>query len=254
MMDDNAPGFASHEKGNAGITRKGQKTPTSGKRQGVFVFAVVLLACFLAARIAGAQQPLVQTNLSTQFLFGQDALDGDQNILSQYMRINVTPKSNISVSGYGRVWKDFGSPAVRSDNGTGRIYYLYIDYAPAPVVSFRAGRQFVNYTAGTSVLDGLTANIDLSKVSSLPIGISLSGGANVIYTLDGEDSQSGNLFFGIDLHLVNSWLTQVSLSYVQTYDQFDRAQQEFGLNFRKTISTVSPWGKVRYNRIDNMID
>ena len=259
MMDDNVPGFVSHKKEHAGTTQ-GAARPKSGKRQGILVFAVVLLAgflaaSFLAARVASAQQSIIQTNASTQFLFGEDALDGDQNILAQYMRINLTPKDkNIAVSGYGRVWKDFGDPAVQTNDGTGRLYYLYLDYAPAPVVSFRAGRQWVNYTAGTAVLDGLTANVDLSKVSRAPIGVSLSGGQNVIYTLDGEDTRSDNLFFGIDVHLVNSMLTQLGLSYVQTYDESDRAQQEFGLNFRRTIGPVSPWGEVRYNRIANLID
>ncbi len=253
MMDKNVPGFASHKKEHAGTRQRAVK-PKSGKRKEGLLFIFIMLVCFLAARIASAQQHVIQTTTSTQLLFGPDALDGDQNILAQYLRFNLSPQRNLTVTGYGRVWKDFGSPALRSDDGTGRIYYLYLDYAPTPAISFRAGRQFVNYTAGTSVLDGLTANVDLSKFSGLPIGISLSGGANVIYTLDGEDSQSGNLFFGVDLHLVNSMLTQLSLSYVQTYDEFDRAQQEFGLNFRRTIDSVSPWGKVTYNRIANMID
>ena len=258
MMDDNVSGFVSHEKEHAGGEQEAAR-PKSGKRQGALALTLVLLSVFLAAgfiaaRTAGAQTS-IQTTASTQLLFGEDALDGDQNILAQYMRINVTPEGkNIAVSGYGRLWKDFGAPAVQTDNGTGRLYYLYLDYAPSGLLSFRAGRQWVNYTAGSAVLDGLTANLDLSKASRLPIGISLSGGSNVFYTLDGEDSRSGNLFFAGDVHLVNSMLTKLGLSYVQTYDNFDRAQQEFGLNFRRLIGAFSPYGEARYNLIDNLID
>ncbi len=251
------PGYVLRKKEHDEHTQKPISPPRdfiSRRQRRLLAFAFVLLSCFLAARIAGAQAT-VETTSSTQFLFGPDALDGDQNILSQYMRLSVTPVGKeVSVTGYGRIWKDFGAPAVRSDDGLGRLYYLYADYAPSAVLSFRAGRQWVNYTAGTSILDGLTANVDLSRISRLPIAVTLSGGRNVVYSLDSEYSQSGNLFFGMDIHLVNVRLTQLGLSYVQTFDEYDRARQEFGLNFRRVIGMASPYGEVRYDRLDNVID
>ncbi len=218
------------------------------------VFACALLSVFLAVQMAHAKTT-VETTASTQFLWGVDALDGNQSILSQYVRLNVTPEGKeFFITGYGRVWKDFGDPAVRSDDALGRLYYLYLDFTPLDMLSFRAGRQWVNYTAGTAILDGLAVNADFSKISHIPIGVSLCGGRNVIYSLDSEYSQSGNLFFGIDLHLVNVRFTQLGLSYVQTFDEYDRAREEFGLNFRRTIDKFSPYGEIRYDRLNNVID
>ena len=214
-----------------------------------FIFSIVLLT-FLLASAAVHAEPLRFTS-STQFLWGDDLLGDSQAILAQYLRMSFTPEGRpYSLTGYGRVSKDLGSPAVRSDNFEGRLYYLYVDYVFAPQITTRIGRQFTNFTAGTSLMDGV--RLDVSSIG--PVGITLAGGRDVINTLDAAYSRNGNYFVGVDVHLQDVKNTQLGISYARKYDESDLAREELGMNFRYNYKIVSPYVELKYDVTSEVFD
>lgn len=199
---------------------------------------------------AAASEPLT-LNGSTQFTWGDDMLDGNQAVLAQYLRFSYRPEGkNYYVAGYGRLWDDFGGGSIRDNDLSGRIYYLFLDYTPQENRSFRLGRQFVSFTAGSSIIDGLSVEMrDLG-----PVGVTLSTGAEVTYALDADHSRLGNYFTGIDVFLEKVESTQLGVSYVMRYDEGARASEEFGLNARYYYKKVSPYTELRYDWITKTFD
>jgi hypothetical protein len=215
-------------------------------------FLLVAVILFISAGSpAAAVSDAVRLDSSTQFLSGDDQLGEGQAILAQYLRLNIKPESrNILITGYGRVWKDFVSDGVRDDDILGRLYYLYVDYSPSDNLALRAGRQYVNFSAGSSILDG--ARLDVEGLG--PVGVTLAGGSGVRYRLDSEESDIDDFVLGIDIHLVGVRSTKLGLSYVIRFDEWDRAREEFGLNFRRYFKYFSPYGEVRYDRLSEAVD
>lgn len=188
---------------------------------------------------------------STQLLWGDDLLGESQIIVSQYLRFSYTPEGKpVTVTGYGRIWKDFGDSSIRDDDFSGRLYYLFMDYNPVEKVSLRLGRQFMSFTAGSSIMDGV--RVDVHDIG--PVGITIAGGRDVIFSLDSESSRLGNYFVGIDLHLERIKSTQLGISYVRKYNQWDRAREEVGANFRYIYKYASPYAEVKYDILSKTID
>ncbi len=214
-----------------------------------FVVSAVFLIFLLASAVAQAE-PL-KFSSSTQFLWGDDLLGESQQILAQYLRMSYAPEGKTySLTGYGRVWKDFGTPAVRDNDVESRLYYLYLDYAPAKQIATRIGRQFVNLTAGTSLMDGV--RLDVSDIG--PVGITIAGGRDVIYTLDSEVNRDGNYFVGVDVHLQGVQNTQAGVSYARKYNESDLAREELGANFRYNFKIASPYVELKYDVTSKAFD
>jgi hypothetical protein len=214
-----------------------------------FILSVVCLS-FLLFSTAVHADPL-KFSSSTQFLWGDDLLGESQTIIAQYLRMSYAPEGKpYAIAGYGRLWKDFGSPAVRENDIEGRLYYLYLDYALTPNISTRIGRQFTNLSAGTSLLDGISA--DLHNIG--PVGITVAGGRDVVYSLDSEFTRNGNYFAGIDVHLENVKATQLGVSYVRRYDESDLAREELGMNFRYFFKSLSPYAELKYDLLSKVFD
>ncbi len=202
----------------------------------------------LINRLADAQ--IMET--STQYLWGDDDLGNSQSIFAEYLRLNLKPAGqNYSVTGYGRAWKDLaGDNNIRDDDALGRLYYLYFDYNPTEKLSFRLGRQWANFTSGSSVMDGITANV--SEIG--PVGMTFSAGRTVVYSLDSEFSRFGNYFMGFDIHAINLRATQLGVSYTRFYDEWDLAREEVGLNFKHYFSVASPYAEIKYDIISKTFD
>jgi hypothetical protein len=214
-----------------------------------FLVCVVVLSFSIVSTAVNAD-PL-KFSSSTQFLWGDDMLGGDQSIVAQYVRFTFAPEGKpFSMTGYGRIWKDFGSPDVRSSNPEGRLYYLYLDYALTPEISTRIGRQYMNFTANSSLMDGV--RLDVNKIG--PLGVTVAAGRDVVYSLDSEFSQGGNYVFGIDVHLEKVKSLQLGASYVRKYDDSDLAREELGANFRYIYKFLSPYAEVRYDRLADAFD
>ncbi len=215
------------------------------------LFAVAVVSLIILFTSAAVHAEPLRFTSSTQFLMGDDLLGASQAILAQYLRLGWTPEGKpYSITGYGRVWKDVASPEVRSNDWEGRLYYLYVDYTFAPQITTRIGRQFTNFTAGTSLMDGL--RLDVSKIG--PVGITLAGGRNVIYSLDGDFTRNGNYFVGVDVHLEDVKNTQLGISYARKYDESDLAREELGMNFRYNYKIVSPYVELKYDVTSEVFD
>lgn len=213
------------------------------------LFAAIIFSAFFVSPAAAAEP--FRFDGSTQFLWGDDLLDENQAILAQYLRFDYSPEvKDYRMAGYGRVWDDFSGGSIRDNGASGRIYYLYLDYTPKDNPSFRLGRQFVSFTAGSSIIDGLSVDIrDLG-----PIGITLSGGTDVTYSLESDHSKLGNYFTGIDIFLEKVASTQLGVSYVRKYDEGDTAREELGLNARYYYKFLSPYTELRYDWLSKSFD
>ncbi|MCX7793485.1 MAG: hypothetical protein N2257_03635 [Thermodesulfovibrionales bacterium] len=213
------------------------------------IFLLVIF-CLIYSRVYAYE---LKFDSSTQLLWGDDLLGDSQTIISQYLRFNMSPSdhSRFRISGYGRIWDNFGDTTLReTDEVRGRLYYLYLDFLATENLSFRFGRQFVNFSAGSSLMDGLSA--DIKNIG--PLGITFAGGRDVKFSLDSEHSRFGNYFAGLDIHLENLRSLRLGASYVRKYDEWDLAREEFGLNFRYLYRYVSPYAEIRYDNLSKTID
>ncbi|HEY4484945.1 MAG TPA: hypothetical protein VI702_01285 [Nitrospiria bacterium] len=212
-------------------------------------FCLVLIV--LGSSPAGAQEKPLDVKSSTQYVWGDDWLGEAHSIIAHAMRFNYKPSGPaFSITGYGRGWKDFTESEIRDDGLSGRLYYLYLNYAPRETLSLRLGRQFINFTAGSALLDGVSLN--LSPIG--PVGITFAEGADVRFSLDGADSKLNDHFVGVNVRLQNVRATQLGISYVRRYDDRDLSREEFGLNARRSWASFSPYGEVRYDSISETFD
>jgi hypothetical protein len=216
------------------------------------LFIPLVFSSYLVVPEALSAEPLKIT-ASSQFLWGDDLLGNSEPIVAQYLRLQYNPEdSKFSVGGYGRIWYDFGEHTAYYENEKfeGRLYYLYLDYAPFENSLVRLGRQYVNFSGGSSILDGASLTFD----NIGPVGITAAAGRDVVYSLDSEYSRFGNYFIGVDLHVVNVRSVRAGASFVLKYDSWDRAREEVGVNFRYIYRYASPYAEGRYDILSNTVD
>jgi hypothetical protein len=212
---------------------------------------LAVLALFLFPSVVLSSDKSLTLDSSTQIIWGDDYLGNSQNILAQYLRLSFDPTGkNYEIAGYGRLWKNFTEEGVRSDDGLGRLYYLYLDYIPFESTLVRAGRHYVNFSAGSSIMDGVS--VDINNLG--PLGISLSGGNDVKLSLDSEYSSEELFFLGADLHLVDMRPLELGMSYVRKYDDWDVAREHFGLNISYIYRYASPYAELKYDNLSEVID
>jgi len=218
--------------------------------QGLMVSVCLFLLIFLSS-FSVALAVTTDLKSSTQFLWGDNLLGEGQAIMAEYLRFRYEPEEEtLSITGYFRTWKDLSDNQIRNDELSARLYYIYMNYSPYENTMLRLGRQYVNFTAGSSIIDGV--KLDVNSLG--PIGVTIAGGTDVRLSLDGTHSMLGDYFLGIDVHLEDIRATQLGLSYVSRYDEWDHAREEFGLNFRRFQGYISPFGEIRYDRLSKTID
>lgn len=183
---------------------------------------------------------------STELTWFNDFNDGRQVDLSQYLNFSVTnidPGGKFSVSGYGRATQGINS----GEGLNGQLYYLYGDMKDVfGVVDARIGRQFVNLSAGSALIDGLQANIK----NIGPVGFSVMGGRNVIFGVDGEAGHSGDAAFGLAAYLVDLKKTNLEVSWLRKWDSGDVARDGLGANFSQILlDSVKVYGSGRYDLV-----
>ncbi|MDP2167790.1 MAG: hypothetical protein Q8J64_05610 [Thermodesulfovibrionales bacterium] len=193
----------------------------------------------------------VRLDSSTQFLWGDDLLGEDQAVIAEHLRVGFKPEGkDFSVSGYARAWKDLSGGGVRDNDLLGRLYYLHLDYGITEKISARLGRQYVNLTAGSSVIDGLSLELrDLGHM-----GVTVTGGTEVKQSLDSEHSALGDYFFGMGLSLLKVKNTRFEASYARRYDEWDTAREEFGINARRFFKYISPYTELSYDRLSDSVN
>jgi hypothetical protein len=169
---------------------------------------------------------------STQYQWFTDYLTGHkQGEFGQSLNLSVTKidaAGKLSIYGYGRGTQD----VINGQGLNGRLYYLYADYSNLfDKADIRLGRQFVNYAAGSALVDG--GKIDLKNVG--PVVFSVMGGRNVIFNLDAEASSNKNFVWGMAANLDGFKNTDAELSYFMKFDEAGIARDQIGASFKQYL-------------------
>lgn len=170
---------------------------------------------------------------STQLLWFISDFNSDRQIeMAQYLRLDVTrldQAGRFNIYGYGRGSQDFSN----GDGLNGRLYYLYGDYRDLfdKRLDVRLGRQFVNVSAGTALVDGVMGEI--RNVG--PVGFTLFGGRDVIFGLDGELGHEGNYVVGLGANLAGLRKTDLDLSWFRKWDSGDVSRDMLGATFKQYL-------------------
>jgi len=182
---------------------------------------------------------------STQYTWFTDFVTGNKQAeFGEYINLSITKVDDagkLSFQGYGR-----GTQDVWNGQGlNGRLYYLYGDYSNLfDKVDIRLGRQFINYAAGTALVDG--GKVDLKNVG--PVAFSVMGGRNVIFNLDGEASRSHDYVWGLAANLVGVKSTDAELSYFMKLDDAGTAREILGGSFKQyLLSSLKVYANARYD-------
>ncbi len=182
---------------------------------------------------------------STQFLsFINDFDNHRETDIAQYLLMNVTnidKEGKFSIHGYGRGVQD-----LNNGNGTtGRLYYLYGDYRDLfDKADVRLGRQFVNLSAGSAIIDGV--QVDLKNIG--PVGFTVLGGRDVVFGLNGEIGHEGNYDMGLSAYLLGFKKTQLDVSWLRKWDSGDVSRDIIGGNFNQYLfDNVRLYANARYD-------
>jgi hypothetical protein len=182
---------------------------------------------------------------STQLLWFNNYFNDKRQIeIGQYLSASVSKldqAGKLSIEGYGRLTQDISN----GEGLQGHLYYLYANYRDLnDKIDLRFGRQFVNYSAGSALIDG--ARIDVKNIG--PIAFSLMGGRNVIYNLYDESTRGGDYAVGLAASLHNFKDTDLELSWYHKLVNDDVAQDIIGASFKQYLfNSVKIYGNARYD-------
>lgn len=191
-----------------------------------------MLACIPLLVTSTAWSAEVHGRSSTQFLWFTNVFtDKEQAELAQYLNLSISQvdqAGKLTFHGYGRISQNLGG----GEGLNGRLYYLYADYRGLlDKVDLKLGRQFVNYAAGSALIDG--GQIDVRKVG--PVAFSVMGGRNVVFSLDGESSHEGDYAYGAAAYLDGIKDTDLELSWFRKTDEGDLARDVLGASFKQYL-------------------
>lgn len=188
---------------------------------------------------------------TTEFAWWQDLIDRDTRFAGyQYLRVGVQDMiegRDISVFGYGR----YGFNEVADPDANGRLYYLYVDWRNVweDWVDLRLGRQWTNLVADSRIIDGGQLDFKLG-----PVGVALLGGRDVIFDEFAEDTKRGDMTWGTEAYLRNVRNLNLSMSYVEKYDEGDLARRIVAYDFGYNIKGVSRlYSEMRYDIIGERV-
>jgi hypothetical protein len=208
------------------------------------VFFLLLASPMFMHTAEGAE---IHGRSSTQLMwFNSIFTDTRQTELAEYLRLSVTgidKDGKIAFYGYGRATQDMSN----GEGLNGRLYYLYgeirdiLDHA-----DLRIGRQFVNLSAGSALIDG--AEVDVRDVG--PVSFTLLGGRDVVFGLDREIRDPGNTVLGVSAALTGYKKTAADVSWLRKYDQGDIARDQLGASFRQyLLNSLKIYGNTRYDLV-----
>jgi len=208
------------------------------------------LACIPLLAATTAWSAEVHGRSSTQFQWYNDIFT-DKKVaeFGEYLNLSITKidkAEKFTIQGYGRATQD-----VRNGEGlNGRLYYLYADYRDLfDRVDIRLGRQFVNYAAGSALVDG--GQIELKKVG--PVAFSVMGGRNVFFNLTGEATTSQDFVFGAAASLTGFQKTDAEISYFLKLDKDGMARNQLGANFKQYLfNSVKVYGNTRFDVVSEV--
>ncbi len=202
----------------------------------------VLFYIIAAVRTSSAVE--VSGRSSTQLLWFNDIVDASKHLdLAEYLRVSINSidkAGKLSVNGYGRLVYDLKQGGEVED----RLYYFFADYKGfLDKADIRLGRQFVNLSAGSALVDG--AQADVKNIG--PVGIVVMGGRNVLF---GEDDAltSHSYVLGAAAYLTGVKKTDLDVSYFRVYDFSDVARDIVGASFKQyLLNSVKIYANARYD-------
>ena len=207
---------------------------------GLTAFLISATACW-GADIRGRS--------STQLFWYDDYLTGRQAELAQYMRIGVTnidKEKRMSVYGYGRGSQDFTG----GDGLSGRLYYLYGEYRDIyDTLDLRLGRQFVNLSAGSAIIDG--GQVDVKGIG--PVLLTVMGGRDVIF---GANTELGppRIVFGTSIALAGFRNTDLDFSWLAKWRDGD-ARDLYGASFKQYLfDSIKLYGNAQYDSVGTVFN
>jgi hypothetical protein len=210
-----------------------------GIKAGIFVIVAVLL---LAAAPSWSAE--LHGTSSTQLLWFNDFYNGRQIEAAEYLQLSVTKldkDGKFALYGYGRGTQDFSN----GEGLNGRLYYLYGEGRDIyGKVDLRIGRQFVNLSAGSTIIDGAQAT--LKNIG--PVAFSVLGGRNVIFGIDGELGHEGDYALGMTAYLAGFKKADLDVSWMRTWDQGDVATDIVGASGKVYLfDRLKLYGNARYD-------
>jgi hypothetical protein len=181
---------------------------------------------------------------STQLLWFNDYYNGRQTELAEYLQLTVTnldKDGKFSIYGYGRGTQDLSN----GEGLNGRLYFLYGDYRDLfDKVDIRAGRQFVNLSAGSAIIDG--AQVDLKNIG--PVAFTLLGGRDVVFGINGEIGHEGNYALGMAAYLTGYRKADLDVSWLRKWDAGDVSRDLVGASAKiYLIDQVKLYGNARFD-------
>lgn len=203
---------------------------------------MLLLASLLTATSGWSAE--IRGRSSTQLLWFNDFYNGRQTELAEYLRLSVTKldqAGKLAIYGYGRGTQDL----TNGEGLNGRLYFLYADYRNLyDKLDLKLGRQFVNLSAGTAIIDG--AQVGLKNIG--PVAFSVMGGRDVVFGLNGEISHEGNYALGMAAYLTGFRKTDLDISWFRKWDAGDVSRDIVGASFKQYLfDRVKLYGNARYD-------
>lgn len=194
---------------------------------------------------ASAMSAELHGRSSTQYLWFNNIFnDKKQAEFLESLSFSVTkldPSDKLSLNGYGMMSQD----VMNGQGFNGRLFYLYADYHDLMnIIDIRAGRQFVNFAAGSAIVDG--GLIDLKNIG--PVAFSVMGGRNVYFGIDRELTHAGDAVFGAAATLAGFSKTDAEISYFLKFDQDGVAREQLGAMFKQYLfSCMKLYGNTRFD-------
>jgi hypothetical protein len=206
---------------------------------------MLLCTVLLSATTAWAAE--IHGRSSTQFLWFNNIFnDQKQSEIAQYLQLSITKidsAGKFSIYGYGRGSQDL----TNGDALNGRLYYLYGDYRGLfDKIDLKFGRQFVNIAAGNAIIDG--GQIEVKNIG--PIALTVLGGRNVLFGLNGELSHEGDYVFGVAGNLVGFKHTDLEMGYFAKWGPGTDGpvRETLGASFKQYLfNSVKLYGNARYD-------
>ena len=206
--------------------------------------SVLVITLFLLSAVRMAAAVDVSGRSSTQYIWFNDIVDGSsQAEVGEYLRVGIDKideAGNFSIKAYGRALYDIKNGGAVDE----RLYYFFADYKNLlDKADIRVGRQFVNLSAGSALLDGVQA--DIKNVG--PVGFTVVGGRDVLF---GETGQLSSHVYsaGVAAYLRGVKNTDFDVSYYRVYDYSEIARDIAGASFRQYfLDSIQLYANARYD-------
>lgn len=219
------------------------------------LFGVLLVLAGLAGpSVVSAVE--IHGRSSTQYLWYTDIFtEKKQGEFGEYLNVSVTQldKDNkLSIQGYGRGTYSLLDSGDGSNDLKGRLYYFYLDYRDLyDKIDLRLGRQFVNYAAGSALVDG--GLVELKNIG--PVGFSVMGGRNVFFDLTGEGTKTDDTVFGAAAYLRGFKSTDAEISYFRKDDTDGVAREQLGASFKQyLLNSLKVYANARYDLVSTVFN